>query len=199
MSDASEAARAVAAVGRIHTVVLVEGDSDRVALETLAARRHRDLASDGVALVPMGGAMSIGRYLDAFGPRGLGLTLAGLCDSGEQPYVARALENAGLGEGLDRDRMRTLGFFVCVADLEDELIRALGPAVVEDVTAAQGDLRALHSFQRQPAQRERTPQQQLRRFMGTTAGRKSHYAKALVDALDLAHVPEPLEELLGHV
>jgi hypothetical protein len=36
--------------------------------------------------------------------------------------------------------MESLGFYVCEADLEDELIRCLGPQVVEQVLAAHGKL-----------------------------------------------------------
>jgi len=86
---------------------------------------------------------------------------------------------------------------VCVADLEDELIRALGAATVEHVIESQGDLRSLRIMQQQPAQRERTAEQQLRRFMGTRGGRKIEYARLLVDALDLQAVPRPLELLLA--
>jgi hypothetical protein len=50
---------------------------------------------------------------------------------------------------------RRLGFFVCVADLEDELIRAAGPALVAEVFAAHGDLGAFRTIQRQPAWRGR--------------------------------------------
>jgi hypothetical protein len=35
--------------------------------------------------------------------------------------------------------------------------------------------------------------------MGTGSGRKTRYAQLLVDALDLANVPEPLDRLLAHV
>src|ERR671931_2206880 len=101
---------------RPRAVVLVEGTSDQVALQTLAERRGRDLAAEGVAIVPMGGAQSIGRFLNHFGPRGLDVELAGLCDSGEEREFRRALERAGI---------EWLGFHVCVVDLEDELIRAL--------------------------------------------------------------------------
>ncbi|MGI9016357.1 MAG: TOPRIM nucleotidyl transferase/hydrolase domain-containing protein [Euzebya sp.] len=44
-------------------VVLVEGVSDQVAVESLAARYGRDLTSEGVQVIPMGGAMGIGRFL----------------------------------------------------------------------------------------------------------------------------------------
>jgi hypothetical protein len=66
------------------TVVLVEGSSDQVALEALAERRGRDLAAEGVAVVPMGGARNIRRFLELFGPRGMDVRLAGLCDAGEE-------------------------------------------------------------------------------------------------------------------
>ena len=54
-------------------------------------------------------------------------------------------------------------------------------------------------FQRQPFQRERPPEAQLRRFMGTRSGRKAKYAQALVGALDLARIPRPLELLLARI
>jgi hypothetical protein len=195
---AAAAADALAGVDA-RTVVLVEGISDRVALQTMAARRGRDLAAEGVGIVPMGGARSIGRYLELFGPSGLDLTLAGLCDAREEGDVRRGLERAGLGSDLGRAEMASLGFFVCVVDLEDELIRRLGAAAVEQVVQGQGELGPFRTFQRQPAQRERGIHQQLHRFMGTGSGRKIRYARLLVEALDLANVPEPLDRLLGHV
>jgi hypothetical protein len=181
------------------TVVLVEGSSDQVALQTLAARRGRDLAAEGVRIVPMGGARSIGRFLELFGPRGLGLALAGLCDAREEVDVRRGLERAGLGANLGRAEMASLGFHVCVADLEDELIRCLGTAAVERVVERQGELGSFRTFQRQPAQRGRDLQDQLRRFLGTRSGRKRRYARLLVDALDLDRVPGPLDRLLAQV
>ena len=46
-------------------VVLVEGASDRAALEVLAERRGRDLSAERVAIVAMGGATNIAHYLTA--------------------------------------------------------------------------------------------------------------------------------------
>src|SRR5439155_18696985 len=65
-------------------VVLVEGVSDQRALEALAVRRGRDLAAEGVSVVPMGGSKNIGTFLGVFGPRGLDVLVAGLCDAAEE-------------------------------------------------------------------------------------------------------------------
>jgi len=181
------------------TVVLVEGVSDRCALEALARRHGRDLGAEDISIVPIGGAQAIGGFLDRFGPRGLNVKLAGLCDAGEEGDFKRALERAGLGSNLTRDAMEPLGFYVCVADLEDELIRALGAPSVEEVVDAQGDLGSFRTLQKQPAWQGRTTEEQLRRFMGSGGRRKIRYARLLVDALDLTRVPRPLDRLLAHL
>ena len=173
-------------------VVLVVGVSDQLAVEALAARRGRDLAAEGVAVVPIGGAGNIGRFLDLLIPQGI--RLAGLCDAGEKREFRLALGRAGLGSELGR-----AGFHVCDADLEDELIRCLGAARVEQIVEAEGELGRFRTFQRQPAQRARSIEAQLRRFMGTRGGRKIHYAPVLVGALDLSRVPPPLDGVLAHV
>lgn len=198
-SATAAAAQARELAGGVRRIVLVEGDSDQVALEALATRRGRDLGAEGVAVVPLGGATNIGRFLDVCGPAGLGLPLAGLCDIGEERHFRRHLERVGLGSALTRDGLESLGFQVCVADLEDELIRALGADAVVQVIDAQGETRPFRTFQGQPAQRERPVEHQLRRFMGTHSGRKSLYAQAMVAHLDLARVPRPLERVLTHV
>jgi Overcoming lysogenization defect protein-like, TOPRIM domain len=177
-------------------VVLVEGISDRVAIEALAERRGRNLKAEGIAIVPMGGAQAIGRFLDRFGPQGLDVRLAGLCDAGEESDFRHALERAGLGSNLTRGDMEGLGFYVCVEDLEDELVRALGAAAVEQLIAAQGELGSFRTFQKQPAKRELTREEQLWRFMWN---RKARYASLLVEALDLTRVPRPLDGVLAHV
>ncbi|MEU9144937.1 TOPRIM nucleotidyl transferase/hydrolase domain-containing protein [Streptomyces sp. NPDC048349] len=172
----------------VHTAVLLEGPSDLAAVEALATRRGRDLAAEAVCVVSMGGAMSIGRYAGLLGPPGLGLRLAGLCDEREQPFFDRGLERAGAPRG---------DVFVCVADLEDELIRALGTARVEEIIRAEGDLRAWQTFLHQPAQHGRPRQRQLRRFLGTKKGRKIRYGRLLVEALGHDEVPAPLDDLFA--
>jgi hypothetical protein len=193
------AANGSAPLTAARTAVLVEGASDQRALETLAARRGRDLAREGVAVVAMGGATSIGRHLERLGPRGRGLRLAGLCDAAEAPRFQRGLERSGLGPAPTPAAMAQLGFFVCEADLEDELIRSLGPAAVQGAIEGEGELGAFRTFQQQPAQHGRPLEAQLRRFMGTRGGRKIHYAPLLVNALDLRRAPEPLDALLAHL
>ena len=181
------------------TVVLVEGISDQLALEALAERRGRNLDAEGVSIVPIGGAKNIGRFLDLFGPQGFDVRLAGLYDAAEEGDFQRGLERAGLGSNLTRADMERLGFYVCVADLEDELIRSLGAAAVEQVVDAQGELGSFRTLQKQPAWQGRTTEDQLRRFMGSGGRRKIRYARFLVDALDLAEVPRPLDLVLAHV
>ena len=180
-------------------VVLVEGTSDQAALEALAERRGRNLGAEGISVVPMGGAQAIGRFLDRFGPRGLDVRLAGLCDVAEEGHFKRALERAGLGSDLTRAEMERLGFYVCVADLEDELIRSLGAAAVERTVDAQGELGSFRTLQKQAPWQGRTTEEQLRRFMGSGGRRKIRYARLLVEALDLSQVPRPLDLVLAHV
>ena len=183
----------------VPAVVLVEGISDQLAFEALARRRGRDLEAEGIRIVSMGGATTIGRFLERFGPHGSDVRLAGLCDANEERAFIRGLRRAGFGPSLTRADMETLGFYVCDADLEDELIRALGVAAVEQVVAEQGELTSFRTLQKQPAQRGRSVEAQLRRFMGSRGGRKIRYAPLLVEALDLARVPPPLDRLLAHV
>jgi hypothetical protein len=179
-------------------VILVEGRSDQAALDSLALRRGWDLTAEGIGVVPMGGITNIGKFAQALGPRGLGVRLAGLCDAAEEPYVARSLHRMGLGSALTREEAEALGFFVCEADLEDELIRALGTAAVEHIIQIEGELGSFRRFQDQPAQRGRSVHAHLRRFMGTRAGRKIRYGSLLVGALELDRVPRALDLVLAY-
>lgn len=190
-----------AAIGRdarhARLVILVEGVSDRLALAALAERSGRDLTAAGVHVVPMGGATNIGHFAGLLGPRGLGVPLAGLCDAGEEGDYRRGLARAGLGPLLTRADLERAGFFVCDADLEDELIRSLGVSAVQQVLAGQGDLASFRRFQRQPYQRLRPCEAQLRRFLGTRSGRKAQYARLLAEALEPGRVPRPLQRVLA--
>jgi hypothetical protein len=119
-------------------------------------------------------------------------------DAREEPAYRRALERCGIAPVSTRDELERHGFFVCDADLEDELIRALGAAGVEAVLAANGGLGAFRTFQKQPQWQGRPPEAQLRRHLGASAG-KIKYARPLVEALDLKRIPRPLAALLAYV
>jgi hypothetical protein len=180
-------------------VILVEGVSDQLALEALARCRGRNLEAEGISVVPMGGATNIRRFLDVYGPDGFEVRLAGLYDAGEEGDFIRALERAGFGADLTRADLERLGFYACQADLEEELIRALGAAAVERVIEAQDELTSLRSLQNQPAWRGRKVEEQLRRFFGSKGRRKSRFGALLVEALDLTRVPRPLDRVLAHL
>ncbi|HZT93629.1 MAG TPA: ATP-dependent endonuclease [Gaiellaceae bacterium] len=160
-------------------VVLVEGVTDRIALEAVAAKLGRDLARDGVAVVPIGGAQAIRRaFAEHEGERA-----AGLCDAGEERWFRRVLGDAT---------------YVCVKDLEDELIRALGVGRVEEVVAAQGELETFRNFQNQVFWRGRPVDRQLRRWL-QNGGRQHRYPPLLVEAMEPDEIPRPLAGVLAHV
>jgi predicted ATP-dependent endonuclease of OLD family len=171
---------------QLRGVVLVEGTSDRRAVETLARRRGRDLQSEGVAIVPMGGYGSLPHFLEQYRD----VRLAGLYDVGEERHFLRAL-------GCDdRSELERVGFYACTLDLEDELTRAVGPDGMERVLADQDELRAFRTYQKQLAHRDRPLEEQLHGFMWN---RKQKYAVLLVEALDLERVPRPLDLVLAQV
>jgi len=174
------------------TVVLTEGLSDQIALEVIARRGGRVLEEEGIAVVPLGGATNVGRFL----PRVGDARLAGLYDVAQERHFERSLERAGydVGSGL-----AGIGFFACDADLEDELIRALGMDRVEQILDADGELASFRRMTHQPFHRGGVPEQQLRRFISARSGRKYRYARLLAEALDLAHIPRPLADLLGYL
>ena len=167
-------------------VVLVEGTSDCRAVETLARRRGRDLQTEGVVIVPMGGYGNLPPLVEQYRD----VRLAGLYDVGEEGHFLRAL-------GCDdRGELERAGFYACTRDLEDELTRALGPEGMERLLAEQDDLRAFRTYQKQPAHRGRPLEEQLHGFMWN---RKQKYAVLLVEALDLERIPRPLDRVLAHI
>jgi len=193
-------ARALTLVDDALTVVLVEGVSDQIALETASVGRGRDLEAERVVVVPMGGAHAIARFLTRLHPHRTGLRLAGLCDLHEAEIFRRGLAATGVADARTRFEMESLGFHVCVEDLEDELIRAVGAADVEALFARHGDLTSFRSLQSQPAWRGREPEAQMRRFLGSGSGRKLRYARLLVEeAVACDVLPRPLVGLLAAV
>lgn len=193
----------------LRAVVLVEGLSDRLAVEVLARRSGRDLDGEAVRVVAMNGATNIGHYLEHYGPPGLALTVAGLYDSAEERFFRQGLERIGLhraeaaatGAAITAapDGLEEYGFFRCRADLEDELIRAIGAEQVERIVEAAGELASFRRLQRQPAQRDRSLHDQLRRLMGGRSGGKYRYARLMAEAVDLDRMPRPLRALLDYL
>ena len=183
----------------MRTIVLVEGVTDELAL-TLAARRSgRDLEAEGVSVVPINGAHSMGRFLRQLAAEQPGARLAGLYDEGEEEVIRAALERAGYGQNLDRSRLEGIGFFACVADLEDELIRAAGETDLSRLIELQGDAHPWHTFRSQHAWHGRPVDQQFRRFIRSVSERNSRYIRAIVETIDLARLPRPLRLLLDYV
>jgi hypothetical protein len=161
-------------------VILVEGITDRIALVAVAAKLGLDLDAAGTEIMPIGGAQAIGRVAASYE----GQRVAGLCDAPEERWFRRVLGDAT---------------YVCVENLEDELIRALGAARVEEVLAAQGDLPTFRNFQNQPAWRGRPVDAQLRRWLHAADRRATRYPPLLVQALEPDEVPRPLRGVLDAV
>jgi hypothetical protein len=167
----------------VKAVVLVEGESDRIAVERLAVRRGRDLVAEGIAVVAVGGAHALERALGTLEAE----RVAGLYDRGEEVAIRCALERAGVTSD---------GFYACDPDLEGELVRALGQERMMRLVEERGQLAAFRTYQKQPDKRSLPLEVQLHGWLHNW---KVRYAKALVDALDLDHVPAPLEGVLASV
>ena len=199
--DAPIAATADAALAAqtANALILVEGISDRIAVEALAERLDRDLAADRVVVFPIGGAQAIGRYLPQLISTKPDRLVVGLCDVGEETFFRTAVAAAGLGSPTDRVELERAGFFVCVDDLEDELIRACGRETIEAMLETQGDLKSFRTMQKQPAWRDREFPAQMRRFLGAGARRKLRYARLLTGAVAPDRIPRPLAEVLDRV
>jgi hypothetical protein len=167
----------------VKAVVFVEGESDRIAVETLAARRGRDLAAEGVAVFALAGVHGLARALGKFQT----VRVAGLYDSAEEPEVRRVLDRVGVAPD---------GFYACMPDLEGELVRALGSERMLDLIEERGQLAAFRTYQKQPDKRVLPLETQL---YGWLHNWKVRYAAPLIGALDLERAPAPLDGVLAHV
>ena len=155
------------------SVVLVEGESDRIALEVLAARL-------GIRLTTIAIVNGAGGARRAVAELAGESSVFGLVDANERAQFESVIDDV----------------FVCNPDLEGELVRALGIDAVEDVIAAQGELQSFRRLQNQPAQRGKPKDAQLARFFGGRSGNKRRYAGLLAAAVPLDRVPEPLAALI---
>ena len=156
-------------------VVLVEGITDRLALDAVGARLDLDLA--GVEIVPIGGAQAVRRAAAGYE----GEHVVGLCDVGEERFFRRVLGDKT---------------FVCVKDIEDELLRAAGVPRVEELLATQGELATFRHFQNQPAWRGRPAEEGLPRWLQSADRRRYRYLPMLVELLEPEEIPAPLTGVL---
>jgi hypothetical protein len=179
----------------VGTVVLLEGPSDVAAVRAVAAAYGVTTRVHAYQLVDMGGVTNIRRHLAAIRTASVPVRVIGMCDAGEAQVFVRALQVSA--DGVHEAELAERGFSVCDADLEDELIRALGPARVVDVLCRLGLAGRLATFRRQPAWRDRPLHEQLHRFAGTASGRKTLLAGALAEALAPSEVPAPLRRLVA--
>ncbi len=168
------------------SAVLVEGDSDRGAVEALAARLGHGPEQGTIVVVSMSGVTNIAHYLKMYWKAD---RLAVLCDAAEAEYVNRAVER----------HPEEVGVFVCEADLEEELIRALGVERLLDFLHRQGELAGFHTMQKQPDHRDSPLERQLHRFIGIRSGRKIRYGRELAAELPEDAIPRPLADLLRYM
>lgn len=182
-------AAAWARLDEARAVLLVEGVSDQIAVDASARVLGIDLDAAGVVVFPINGAHAIGRVLPELQATAPTARICGLFDIGEERFVRRALEASG---------MAPAGFFICIEDLEDELLRAAGPELVESVIAAEGDRSSFATMRAQPAWRDAELLAQARRFIGAGARRKHRYAAAFVEALGPDRLPQPILDLLAN-
>ncbi len=189
--------RSLELVERARRIVRVEGVTDQIAVETLAARHELDLAHHGTLVAPIGGAHAIAMFLEVIARRHVPPdVVGGLCDRREAPVFQVALDDIGLSPVVTDDDLARQGYFVCDTDLESELIRSVGPERIVQLMREYGDLGAFRTLQKQAPWQGRPLDAQLHRFLRSKARRMHRYARVLIDALDLEHTPRPLQGVL---
>jgi predicted ATPase len=175
-------------------VLIVEGESDQVAVRAFAQRMERNLDAEGISVISLEGAGSFATFFSLLGPEGLDLPLSGLCDADHASSWQGVLASTD-PLVADTSAMEERGFFVCHNDLEDEFFRSLGLSGVEAALRSAGDGQALDRFIEQPSQ-DGSKEERLRRYVDRN---KVRSAAALIDALHLdTSDPRPLQDLLAY-
>ena len=177
------------------TWVLLEGASDVAAVRSVAERSGLRLDERDVRLVDMGGATNVRRHLFAAARATISPRVLGMCDIKEAPFFVRALRDVGC-DVTSAQALPRWGFQLCDRDLEDELMRALGPRGVRDVIEGLGLEDRFATFTQQPAWAARDFHEQAHRFAGVASGRKELMAEGLARALPPRSLPRPLRGLL---
>ena len=176
------------AVESARCIVLVEGVTDQIAVDRVAARRGVGLNGPEVVVAPMGGAHAVATFLAAIDERSRRPdVVVGLCDDREA-HVFRS--------AFARWRWPSGHVHVCRPDLEAELIRALTPIRFLELIEREGDLGSFRTLQRQGVWRDRPIEEQLHRFLRAGARRGHVYVGAMVDALVDDEIPAPLDAVV---
>jgi len=105
------------------SVLAVEGPSDRIMVERVAALTGLDLDRLGVAVFDLDGAKLFPFAYDVFGPGGFDLKLTGIVDEDARATWATAV-------GVDPTDLESAGYVVCDPDLEGVYIDSLGVGAV---------------------------------------------------------------------
>jgi hypothetical protein len=180
---------------RTPTWVLLEGASDVAAVQAASERAGLELGDAGVRLIDMGGATNVRRHLLDAARAPTSPRVLGMCDIKEGGFFVRALRELEC-DVSSVDELPRWGFQLCDRDLEDELMRALGPDGVRRVLDSLRLSGRFATFTRQPAWAARDFHEQARRFAGVASGRKEVMAAALAATLDPEALPSPLRQLL---
>ncbi len=182
-------------------IAVVEGESDAIAVAALATKLGSGPRHARTRICSAGGVTNFARVLAEFASSFPDAEVVGMYDLPEERHVRRALVRRGAALVPDGG-LEPHGFFACVDDLEDELIRAVGADGVERVLDREGEIRSFRRFQAMPQHRDEPVDAQLHRFLGTRATRKIRMAGLLVDVLDPMRAPRALRlvasRLVGH-
>jgi len=130
----------------IRTLVLAESDRDGAAVRALAGLIGCDLGLHHIQIWSAAGVTNFPRVLADFVHTHPMADFCGMYDVADERHVRRAFARAAIPIAA-HESLESFSFFACVADLEDELIRALGTKAVEHVLEAQAELNTFQRFQ----------------------------------------------------
>jgi hypothetical protein len=173
-------------------VVFVEGFSDLLAVRACASTLDIDLDARGVSLISLEGADILQHYLSLLGPSGLNVRMRGLCDLDKEARWTALLTVAGISIN-SRSDLNAAGFHVAEADLEEELVKALGITDTERVISEAGLTNRLEGFEKQPTNAGLSREDLLTAFAGTL---KIKLAPLLASEIPASDIPGPIKALL---
>jgi hypothetical protein len=174
------------------TVIFVEGFSDYLAVRTLADTLGVNLDAGGISLLSLEGADLLKHYLSLLGPSGLNVAMRGLCDLDKEAEWAQLLVDAGLAIASRAD-LNHAGFQVCEADLEDELVTAIGEVAAVEVVSQAGESSKFETFKQQPTNAGLSDRGLLLAFIRK---RKIKWAPLLAASVESDDIPTPIADLL---